>query len=174
MRFASTLEKETLDALAARVYDLGKEPTAALARTVRRELIDANAYLKTIDRVPAGTLVAVPAIEGAPFGEHAREPDAVALSVAAGQLPGAVALMRSVIADVLRAEATDAREATGFLRSTEVKQLARDDEQLKAELPGLVTAASARADRAAQLETYSTGAFAQVESDLADLMHAFG
>ena len=174
MRFASTLEKETLDALAARVYDLGKQPTATLARTVRRELIDANPYLKTIGYVPAGTLVAVPAIEGAPFGEHAREPDPVALSVAAGQLPGAVALMRSVIADALGAEATDAREATGFLRSAEVKQLARDDEQLKTELPGLVEAASDRADRAGQLKAYTTGAFAQVESDLADLIRGFG
>ena len=82
--------------------------------------------------------------------------------------------MRGVIADALGAEATDARDATAFLRSAEVKQLARDDEQLKAELPGLVEAALARADGAGQLEAYSTGAFAQVETDLADLMQAFG
>ena len=87
MRFASTLENETLDALAARVYDFGKEPTATLARTVRRELIDANPYLKTIDRVPGGTLVAVPPIEGAPFGEHAREADPVALSMPPASSP---------------------------------------------------------------------------------------
>ena len=174
MRFASTLDNETLDALAARVYDLGKEPPATLARTVRRELVDANPYLKTIDRVPPGTLVAVPQIERAPFSEHAREADPKALSVAGGQLPGAVALMRSVIADALGAEATEARDATAFLRSAEVKQLARDDAQLKAELPGLVEAASARADGAGQLEAYSTGAFAQLETDLADLTQAFG
>src|SRR3954454_13152610 len=115
MRFASTLDNETIDALAARVYDLGKEPTATLGRTVRRELVDANPYLKTVDRVPAGTLVAVPPIEGAPYGEPAREADSKALSVAGGQLPGAVALMRSVIADALGAEATEARDATAFL-----------------------------------------------------------
>src|SRR4051794_6257866 len=174
MRFASTQENETLEALVARVYDLGKEPPATLARTVRRELIDANPYLKTIDRVPTGTLVAVPEIEGAAFGEHAREPDPVALSVAGGQFPGALALMRGVIADALGAEATDARDATAFLRSAEVRARARGDEQLKAELPGMIEAAAARADDAGQLEAYSTGAFAQAETDLADLMQAFG
>ena len=74
MRFASTFQNETLDDLVARVYDLGKEPSASIKRTARRGLTDANPYLQTIERVPAGTVVAAPPIEGAPFGEERARP----------------------------------------------------------------------------------------------------
>ncbi len=174
MRFASTLQDETLDALAARVYDVGKEPSASIMRTARRELTDANPYLKTIDRVPAGTVVAVPEIDGAPFGEQTREADSAAVSVAGGQLAGLVGTMRTTIAAELEAQAADARDAAAFLRSAEAKQLARADDRLKEALPAMLKVAAARVDDAQTLQRHTKDAFAQLETDLADLMQAFG
>lgn len=174
MRFASTFQNETLDDLVARVYDLGKEPSASIKRTARRELTDANPYLQTIERVPAGTVVAVPEIDGAPFGEQVQEADPVAVSMAGGQFNGIVGMMRTTISDELRAQAADARNAAAFLRSAQVKKLARGNEQLKEALPAMLKVAAARGDDAQALQRYTKAAFAQLETDMADLMRAFG
>jgi hypothetical protein len=174
MRFAFTLKDDTLDTLTTRVYELGADPAASLVRDVRRALTAANPYLTSIDRVPVGTVVAVPEIDGVAFGADTHAADQVATSVSAAQLAGIAGLTQTTISAVLDAQAADARASAALLRSAPIRKLARGDERLGEALPALLKVATARTDDAKSLQGYTRESFAQLDADLAELADSFG
>jgi hypothetical protein len=173
MRFAVLAENETLEELAARVYDVSAGGKSAL-RSAGKALTDANPFLRRIDQVPAGTVVAVPPLEGADPASQTHAAEALPAAALAAQLRGAVALVRQRLASEIEAELAESKEAVGLSRSREAKAAARDRPELGDELRSLTEAAAARAEAARELQQYQVNAFARMELDLTDLMAEFG
>jgi len=173
MRFAVLAENETLEDLAARVYDVsGAGPTAL--RDAGRALVEANPFLRKIDEVPAGTLVMVPPLAGVEASAAAYPADRLPAAALAAQLRGAVALARRRLSSEIDAEIAEATETANLARSREAKAAARDNPELRDELPKLAEAAAARAESAHALQQYQTHAFARIEADIEDLLTSFG
>ena len=173
MRFAVLAQNETLDELAARVYDVPSAGPAAL-RQAGKALTDANPFLRRIDQVPAGTLIAVPPLAGVAPAAQTQSADTLPAAALAAQLRGAIALARQRLSGEIDAELADSTEAAGLSRSREVKAAARERSELGDELRLVAQTAAARADAARELQQYQTTAFARMELDLKDLMAEFG
>jgi hypothetical protein len=171
MRFAVTGRDETIDQLAVRVYRFDGEPSEPVLGAVRSALTAANPFLGQRAGVPAGTVVAVPAVEGAEFGPQTGDADATVVSTADRQLYGAVALTQQWLAEQLRAQGDAAQQAIAALSDETVGRL---DERSDITPAALRDAATARAEGAKELERYANDAFGEIESDLAELTRAFG
>jgi hypothetical protein len=171
MQFAVLAENETLESLAARVYDLPAGPAAL--REAGKALTDANPYLRRIDQVPAGTVVAVPPLARIEPSAQTQGVDTLPAAVLAAQLRGAIALVRQRLASDVEAELATSTEAAELARSREAKAAARERPELADELTHLAATASARSDAARELRHYQVEAFARMELDLDDLMAEF-
>jgi hypothetical protein len=172
MRFAVLAQNETLDDLAARVYDVPAGARAKL-RDAGKALADANPYLRRIDQVPAGTVVVVPPLAGVEPTPQAYAPDALPVSALVSQLRGAVALVRQNLSSEIDAELADSKSVAGVARSREAKAAARENPELGDELPRVAETAAARAEAARELQKYQVDAFARMEFDLDDLLAGF-
>ena len=173
MRFAVLAQNETLDDLAARVYDVPAGAPAGL-RDAGKALAEANPFLRRIDQVPAGTVVVVPPLAGVEPTQQAYAPDALAVGALVNQLRGAVALVCQNLSSEIDAELADSKSVAGVARSREAKTAARELPELGDELPRLAEAAAARAEAARELQKYQVDAFARMEFDLDDLLAEFG
>jgi hypothetical protein len=168
MRLTTTIPNESLDALAARVYDLGDKPTQAAKRAAAKALADANPFLSRLADVPAGTVVAVPPIDkgevrlGATQGE-----DEIVSGLVLDHVSAAAALVARQLAADFAAEVA----GTG----TTLK-LARSAELNRSKTPGLaealaktIKAAEARAANAKELRSRQDAMLRQLASDLSEL-----
>jgi hypothetical protein len=173
MRVALTKKDESLETLATRVYGLEK-PSAAELRTATSALADANPFLRKPADVPEGTLLTVPETERAASESETHGAEPLVAGIGAEHLRGAIALVGRQLSDDLDAEVADARQTAKLARSSELKALVRDDATLKEQLPGLATAAEARADDARVLRGQQKDAFAQIATDLDELLAVFG
>ncbi len=174
MRFAVTIENETLDALAGRVYAFEGQPSQAAKRAAAKALTDANPFLRRIADVPPGTVVAVPEHEQARPSNETRDAEPMIGGLVVEQLRGAVALARRALSDDVDAEVGGTQESIKLLRSSEVRQLRRESPWLKEEIPNITEAATSRVEDARQLQRYQKQAFAQLDRDLEELLKAFG
>jgi hypothetical protein len=174
MRFAVTMENETLDALAVRVYAFEGKPTQATQRAAAKALTDANPFLRRLDEVPPGTVVAIPDLDQARPTDEARDPEAMIAGLVADQLRGAVALTQRMLSDDVEAELGETRESIKLLRSAEARQLGRENAWLKDQIPRITEAANTRMEAARELERYQQQAFAQLDKDLEGLLKTFG
>lgn len=174
MRFAVTMENETLDALAGRVYAFEGKPTQAAQRVAAKALTDANPFLRRLDEVPPGTVVAIPEIEAARPSDETRDPEPMIGGLVVEQLRGAVALAQRVLTDDVDAEIAETRESVSLLRSAEVRRLGKENAWLKEQLPNITDTATSRRDDARELQRYGKQAFAQVDKDLEELLKTFG
>ena len=172
MRFAVLAQNETLDDLAARVYDVPAGAPAGL-REAGKALAEANPYLRRIDQVPPGTVVVVPPLPGVESTQQAYAPDALPVGALVNQLRGAVALVRQNLSSEIDAELADSNSVAGVARSREAKAAARETPELGDELPRVAEAAAARAEAARELQKYQVDAFARMEVDLDGLLAAF-
>lgn len=168
MQLTATRTAESLDALAARVYDLGDKPTQAATRAAAKALAEANPFLRRIDDVPAGTVVDVPPL---PKGElrpgTTTGEDEVVVALLFDRVRAAAALIqRQLLADLDR-EAQDARDTISLARSGELKKLR--GRGLSEALTRTVTAAEERGAAADALRSRSDAVIAQITTDLADL-----
>ena len=168
MQLTATRPAESLDALAARVYDLGDKPTQAATRAAAKALAEANPFLRQIDDVPAGTVVEVPPFDkgevrpGATTGE-----DEAVVELLFDRVRAAASLIqRQLLADLDR-EAQDARDTIKLARSGELKKLRGPG--LSEALTRTVAAAEARSASVDALRSRSDAVIAQIAADLADL-----
>jgi hypothetical protein len=173
MQFATTLPDESVEALAARVYDLGERPPPTAVRAAAKALADANPFLRKGVDVPPGTVVEVPRLEqgghrpGATQGE-----DAVASGLVLDHVQAAAALVARQLAADLDAETADADATLQLARSDELKRL--DAPGLAEALKGTVAAAEARAASAKELRSRQEAMLGQLASDLDELTAAHG
>jgi phage tail protein X len=174
MQFTSITHDESLDDLVARTYDLGAAPSKALLGRARAALIQANPFLQNLGDVPEGTMVAIPDLPTAAASAETVAPEQAAIGIGTDQFGGAVALAASDLMAELAGAAEQASGSLQALKSSEIKKLARGNEQLSAALPELMQAASARIDAGRGIQEYSKAAFAEMEADLAALRGAFG
>jgi hypothetical protein len=172
MRFAVLAQNETLDGLAARVYDVPAGAPAGL-RDAGKALAEANPFLRRIDQVPAGTVVVVPPVAGVEPTPQAYAPDALPAEALVNQLRGAVELVRQSLSSEIDAELAESKSVAGVARSRDAKAAARENPELGDELPRVAEAATARAEAARALQRYQVDAFARMEFDLEDLLAAF-
>lgn len=168
MQLAATRPDETLEALAARVYDLGEKPTQATTKAAAKALADANPFLRRIADVPPGTVVDVPPFEKAQAraGETERD-DAVVAGLVLDHVGAAAALFARQFAADLDAEAADAEETVKLARSAELKRMKTPG--LTEALKDTVTAAEHRAATVKELRTRHDAVLEQLARDLADL-----
>jgi hypothetical protein len=173
MQLTATLPDESIEALAARVYDLGEKPSQAKVRAAVQALRQANPVLRKMSDVQAGTVVEVPPLEegeqrpGATVSE-----DAVAAGLVRDHVAAAAALLGRQLFEDLAAELSEADETLELARSPELRQ---------AQAPGLeealketVTAAEARAAAVEELRSRREAVLAQLAADLRDLTGAHG
>src|SRR4051794_16821791 len=102
MQLTATLPGDSLESLAARVYDLGDQPPPGAVRAATRALAEANPVLRRMSDVAPGTLIEVPALEGAEHrpGASASD-DALAAGLVSDHVQAAAALIgRQLFADV--------------------------------------------------------------------------
>jgi hypothetical protein len=173
MQFATTLPDESLEALAARVYDLGEKPPPTAVRAAAKALADANPFLRKLADVPPGTVVEVPRLEqGGRRPGTTQGEDAIASGLVLDHVEAAAALVARQLAADLDAETADA-DAT--------LQLARSDELKRLDAPGLadamartVAAAEARAASAKELRSRQEAMLGQLARDLDELAAAHG
>jgi hypothetical protein len=173
MQLATTRPDESLDQLAARVYDLGEQPSRSAVRAAARALTDANPFLHRLADVPPGTVVAVPP---PPQGEHRRSAtqheDALATGLVLDQVQAAAALIaRQLTADV-EAELADAGATLKLARSAELKR--QKAPGLAEALPHTIAAAEARSERAKELRSRQRAVLRQLAGDLDALARAHG
>jgi hypothetical protein len=173
MRFAVLAQNETLEDLAARVYDVSDAGPSAL-RGAGKALSDANPFLRRIDQVPAGTVVAVPPLEGVEPAPQTHAADALPAAALAAQVRGAIALVRQRLASELEAELAESAEAAKLSRSREAKAAARERPELGDELRAVANAAESRAEAARELRKHQADAFARMEADLEELTAGLG
>ncbi len=175
MRLTTTAPDESLEALAARVYELGERPAQAAVRRAAKALADANPFLRRIDEVPAGTVVAVPPIERAEVRAGATERvDATAALLVADRVRAAAALaQRQLLAD-LDAESGAARATMELARSEELQEVRGDTPALDDVLARTFDAARARGLGTEELRDRQQDVFTQIADDLAELMSTFG
>src|SRR5438874_4360633 len=110
MRVALTQKDETLEALAARVYELDK-PSAAELRAATTALANANPFLRKPAEVPAGTLLTVPETDRAASDRQTQRAEPLLAGIAAEQLRGAIALVGRQLDGEIEAEIADAHES---------------------------------------------------------------
>jgi phage tail protein X len=173
MRVALTKHDEPVEALATRVYGLDK-PSAAELKTATSALTEANPFLRKAAEVPPGTLVTVPDEKLAASPEETHRAEPLVAGLAAEQLRGAIAHVGRQLTEDVDAEVKDAHATAKLARSSELKTLSADVAGLKEQLPHLATAAEARADDAHALRAYQKEAFAQIATDLDELLGVLG
>ncbi|MDQ6744415.1 MAG: hypothetical protein M3Z27_00100 [Actinomycetota bacterium] len=174
MQLAATDPNESLDELAARVYDLGLKPTAAVTEAATKALLEANPFLSELKAVAAGTVIDVPPLPGAgPAPGATRTEQATAVDLVLDRVRSAVALaQRQLFADI-DAETRDAEAAITLGRSAELNQLRSVTPGLAGALPGTISAAQERAAAAERLRGRQSAVCQQIVSDLAELARAF-
>jgi hypothetical protein len=175
VHLATTSHAESLELLAARVYDLGEQPSSDAAAAAAKALVEANPFLRQIDDVPAGTVIDVPPLDGAtPAAGATRSEQATAASAVADRIGAAAALaQRQLLADI-EAELEDARATVKLGDSDKMRQLKRETAGLEEALPQTVAAAEARVGAAEELRERQRDVFAQIARDLGELSKAFG
>lgn len=174
MQLAATDPNESLDALAARVYDLGQKPAPATTKAATKALLEANPFLGQIKGVAAGTVIDVPPLAGAgPASGTTRTEQATAVDLVVDRVRSAVALaQRQLFADI-DAETQDAQAAIRLGRSAELKKLRGATPALADTLPRTITAAEARVSAAEALRGRQSAVCKQIVSDLGELTKAF-
>jgi len=170
MRLTTTQHAETVEQLATRVYSLEK-PSAAELKKATTALTEANPFLRKLEDVPEGTVVAVPEHEGLEGGEA---PAPIVAGLAADQLRGAIVLLDRHLTDGLDTETSDAKETAKLTRSSQIKALVADSPELKAGMPKLTQAIEERVEDARTLRAYQKDVFAQVATDLEQLVNTLG
>jgi hypothetical protein len=154
MRFATIHRDETLESLTKRVYAFPGRVPAAVLRAAREALVAANPFLAA-DPLPADAFIAVPELAGAKPGKDTVGARAVARRDVVPRLRAGAELARQRLAAQLGAEQGD------------VKLLTAKEKAVR-------PAAQARAKAAKELEAYANEAFAELDSDLAELARALG
>lgn len=173
MRFATTAANESLEELAARVYDLGEKPSQAAVRAATKALAQANPFLRRLADVPPGTVVDVPPPDqgehraGATHGE-----EAIATGLVLDHVRAAVTLIARRLAADLEAELEDAGATLQRARSAELKRLTAPG--LAEALPKTIAAAEARAATAKELRSRQDAMLDQLAGDLDALTRAPG
>jgi hypothetical protein len=171
MRLAATRPNESLEELAARVYDLGEAPSQTATRAAVRALADANPFLRKLDDVPPGTVVEVPPIEKGDYRPGATEDeDAVVAGLVLDHVQAAAGLIARQLAADIDAEISDAGTTLKLARSAELKQA--DAPGLAEALPKTIAAAEARAASAKELRSRQDAVLGQLASDLRGLTAA--
>jgi hypothetical protein len=173
MQFATTQPDESLEALAARVYDFGERPPPAAVRAAAKALADANPILRKPADVPPGTVVEVPRLdEGGHRAGATQGEDAVAAGLVLDHVQAAAALVARQLAADLDAETADADATLQLARSDELKRL--DAPGLPEALKRTVAAAEARAASAKELRSRQDAMLGQLASDLEELAAVHG
>ena len=172
MQLTATLPDESVEALATRVYDLGKKPSQAGLRAAVRGLRNANPALRKAD-VPPGTVVEVPPLEeGAHRPGATVSEDAVTTGIVRDHVSAAAALLGRQLFEDLSAELSEADETVKLARSPELRRAKAPG--LEEALRGVVAAAEARTAAAAELRSRRKAVLGQVAADLRDLTGAHG
>jgi hypothetical protein len=165
MQLASTLPSESLEELAARVYDLGEEPSPAVVRAATTALREANPFLERPADVPPGTVVDVPPLDDATYRRGATQgEDALATRLVLEHVHAAASLLARQFAADLEAEAADASATLELARSDELTQLKTPG--LAEALPRTIAAAEARAATAKELRSRQDAVLGQLAADL--------
>jgi hypothetical protein len=173
MQLTATLPDESLEALAARVYDLGDKPPQARVRAAARALRDANPALRRMAAVPPGTVVEVPPLEEAAHRPGATmNEDAVATGLVGDHVAAAAVLLGRRLFEDLSAEISDADETLKLARSPELRRAKAPG--LEEALPQTVAAAEARAAAAKELQARREAVLGQLAADLRSLTGAHG
>ena len=168
MQLATTLPNEGVEALAARVYDLGDAPSQATTRAAAKALTAANPFLSHPADVAPGTVVEVPPMAAREYRAGATErEDAVATALLLDHVRAAADLVARQLAADLEAELADAAATRTLARSAELKRLKTPG--LAEALTETVAAAEARTTSAEELRTRHAAVLAQLADDLAAL-----
>ncbi len=172
MQLASTLPSETLEELAARVYDLGEKPSPAVVRAAATALRDANPFLERPADVPTGTVVDVPPLDDAAYRPGATQgEDALATGLVLDHVQAAASLIARQLAADLEAEAADASATLELARSDELTRLKTPG--LEEALPRTIAVAQARAETAKELRSRQDAVLGQLSADLDALTGAY-
>jgi hypothetical protein len=172
MQLAATRPNETVEALAARVYDLGEKPSRAATRAAAKALTEANPFLAKLDDVPPGSVVDVPPLDKIPHRPGAtQDEDAVVTSAVLDHVRAAAALLARQLAADLEAELADADATVRLAGSDELRRL--ETPGLAEALPHTIAAAGARADAARDLRSRQDAVLAQLARDLDELSAGF-
>lgn len=172
MQLAATLPNESLEGLAARVYDLGEKPSQAAARAAAKALADANPFLRRLADVPPGTVVEVPPPEKGEYRPGATQgEDAIATGLVLDHVQAAAGLVARQLAADLEAEIADAGATLQLARSAELKRLKTPG--LAEALPKTIAVAEARAATAKELRSRQDAMLGQLASDLDALIGAY-
>ena len=165
MQLASTLPSEGVEALAARVYDLGEKPSATAVRGAVKALTAANPFLERPDDVSPGTVVEVPPLEDVPYRPGAtNDEDALATGLVLDHVQAAAALIARQLAADLDAEVADAGATLELAASDELTALKTPG--LAEALPRTIAAAEARAATAKELRSRQDAVLGQLAADL--------
>jgi flagellar biosynthesis/type III secretory pathway protein FliH len=168
MQLATTRPDETLEELAARVYDLGDKPTQTAERAAVRALAEANPFLRKGTTVAAGTVVAVPPPEqGQVRAEATTSEDALAGALAGDHVLAAVDLLARQLTADLEADAADAEETVKRAKDAELKRAKATG--LAEALRQATAAAEARRTWADELRTRQAAVLDQIAADVEQL-----
>ena len=172
MRIATTRGDESLEDLAARVYEFKGKASATDLRSAVRALRDANPFLRKLSEVPEGTLMVVPELEKATPASGTELLEGAAGALVVARLREAAAQAVELLARELDDELAEAQSSFDVLRSSETRRVTRADDEARRLREATEETIKERVAAAERLGEYREQVATQVEKDLEEMLAA--
>jgi hypothetical protein len=167
--FAITKGEKDLSELAARLFDIKGRGAAERAKKAEATLLKANPHLSDLTKVPDGTLIVIPDL---PDNPPVRAPQTDGLG---GDIDEHLKFALKELSDAIGRSADSEEQivaaTTEALKSRELKDLARQSPELKAQLEQIADAAKNELKQAKASAAAEKEALAQLQEALKKLVH---
>jgi hypothetical protein len=168
MRLATYKGEKKISELVERFYRIEGRGSRAVTKEAEEALLKANPHLGDLRKLRDGAVIVVPPVAEAsdtaaatPFEELTRD--------LADHLRQALDQVDLALADSIRAEVEDAREAASLSKSREFKALADKFAPVKDRLASVMQAAKVRLEQAEAADAMRKRAVSRLEKQLAAL-----
>jgi len=167
MNFVLTKKKTNLPDLVHEVFEI-KGGKAAATKAAQCALQKANPSIANLKKLPAGTLVVVPALAGTTTTASTQSVGKVNTEMIQ-DLKNALAAAKAVAEESSAAQIANAERSASLAKSSEVVALAKQTPELKERLSEIIEKAQTQAKQAAAEKTAQIQALSQLEEALAKL-----
>jgi hypothetical protein len=167
MKFVITKKKTSLPDLVPEVFEI-KGGKAAAAKTAQAALEKANRSIANLKKLPAGTLVVVPALAGTTTTASTQSVGIVDAKMIE-DLKKVLAAAKAVAEESSAAQIADAERNASLATSSELVELAEKTPELKKRLSGIIEKAKTQAKQAGSDKTAQIQALSLLEKNLASL-----
>jgi seryl-tRNA(Sec) selenium transferase len=161
--------ERNLSELAGRLYRISGKGAGEVARKAEAALLDANPQLRTLGRLPEGTVLVVPEVKDAAPSDDVTSVAGAAVALVEG-IRRDLTAFRNAVEDSARTEADALRNTIRIAKSSHVRGAARTVEPLKTRLPQVIDTAGARLKKVEALRGGKDNPLDQLEQDLARLL----